>query len=150
VNCWPVVSPWPRHRGRGYLGINPPGFAAEVVALAFGLAASSIFPALMMGIFDKRANSTGAILGMLLGLIFTLVYIFWFKGWFFIKGTEMMANTPDNWFMGSLRRPSAPSAHWSTSSSPTWSHAPPRPAGAHQHLVEDIRVPKGAGMATGH
>ena len=84
----------------GYLGLNPPGFAAQVVALAFGLAGSSIFPALMMGIFSKRVNNVGAVFGMLAGLGSTLVYIFWFKGWFFIKGTEMMANTPDNWFLG--------------------------------------------------
>ena len=84
----------------GYLGMNPPGFAAQVVALAFGLAASSIFPALMMGIFNKRMNREGAIAGMLAGLLSTLIYIFWFKGWFFIPGTEMAANTVDNWFMG--------------------------------------------------
>ena len=77
-----------------------PGRRHLGVALAFGLAASSIFPALMMGIFDKRANSTGAIAGMLSGLSVTLLYIFWFKGWFFIPGTEMAANTPDNWFLG--------------------------------------------------
>ena len=54
----------------------------------------------MMGIFNKRVNDIGAVAGMLAGLGITLVYIFWFKGWFFIKGTEMMANTPDNWFLG--------------------------------------------------
>ena len=135
----------------GYLGINPPGFAAEVVALAFGLAASSIFPALMMGIFDKRANSTGAILGMLSGLIFTLVYIFWFKGWFFIKGTEMMANTPDNWFMGiSPEAIGAVGALVNFVVAYVVSRATKAPPEHIQHLVEDIRVPKGAGMATGH
>ncbi|MEN8821858.1 MAG: sodium:solute symporter family protein, partial [Abyssibacter sp.] len=67
----------------GYMGMNPPGFAAQVVALAFGLAASSIFPALMMGIFSKRVNKAGAIAGMLTGLTSTIVYIFVFKGWFF-------------------------------------------------------------------
>ncbi|MBT8060414.1 MAG: cation acetate symporter, partial [Gammaproteobacteria bacterium] len=84
----------------GYLGLNPPGFAAQVVALAFGIAAASIFPALMMGIFNKNMNREGAIVGMLVGLTSTLLYIFWFKGWFFIPGTEMAANTVDNWFMG--------------------------------------------------
>ena len=73
----------------GFLGLNPPGFAAQVVALAFGLAASSIFPAIMMGIFNRRMNKEGAIAGMLVGLLSTLVYIFWFKGWFFVKGTNM-------------------------------------------------------------
>jgi len=135
----------------GYLGINPPGFAAEVVALAFGLAASSIFPALMMGIFDKRANSTGAILGMLSGLIFTLVYIFWFKGWFFIKGTEMLANTPDNWFLGiSPEAIGAVGALVNFVVAYMVSRATKAPPEHIQHLVEDIRVPKGAGMATGH
>ncbi|MBU2415314.1 MAG: cation acetate symporter, partial [Gammaproteobacteria bacterium] len=83
-----------------YLGMNPPGFAAQVVALAFGIAAASIFPALMMGIFSKRVNSTGAIAGMLAGLISTLVYIFLFLGWFFVPGTASFANTPDNWWFG--------------------------------------------------
>ncbi|WP_286789327.1 VC_2705 family sodium/solute symporter, partial [Thioclava sp. UBA3469] len=64
-----------------YLGLNPPGFAAQTVALAFGLAASSIFPALMMGIFTKRINNTGAVAGMLTGLATTLIYIFLHKGW---------------------------------------------------------------------
>mgnify|MGYP003660419199 CR=1 FL=1 len=75
-----------------YLGMNPPGFAAQVVALAFGIAGASLFPALMMGIFSKRINNIGAIAGMLTGLISILVYIFVFKGWFFISGT---ANFPD-------------------------------------------------------
>lgn len=84
----------------GYLGLNPPGFAAQVVALAFGLAGSSLFPALMMGIFSKKMNRAGAIAGMLAGLTSTLLYIFWFKGWFFFPGTEMAANIPANWIFG--------------------------------------------------
>ncbi|QGT79092.1 cation acetate symporter [Guyparkeria halophila] len=84
----------------GYLGLNPPGFAAQVVALAFGLAASSLFPALMMGIFSKRMNKQGAIAGMLAGLTITLVYIFWYKGWFFIPGTNMLPDNADNWMFG--------------------------------------------------
>ena len=99
-----------RHRRRGYLGLNPPGFAAQVVALAFGLAASSIFPALMMGIFSKRVNNLGAVFGMLAGLLSTLLYIFWFKGWFFVPGTEMMANEPRTGSSASRRRRSARSA----------------------------------------
>ena len=135
----------------GYLGLNPPGFAAQVVALAFGLAASSIFPALMMGIFSKRVNNTGAVLGMLAGLGATLVYIFWFKGWFFIKGTEMMANTPDNWFLGI-----APEAFGAVGAAINFavafavSRATQEPPEHIQQLVEDIRVPRGAGAATGH
>ncbi len=72
----------------GYLGLNPPGFAAGTVALAFGIAASSLFPAIMMGIFSKKMNKEGAMAGMLAGLFVTLFYVFAHKGLFFIKGTE--------------------------------------------------------------
>ena len=135
----------------GYFGLNPPGFAAQVVALAFGLAASSIFPALMMGIFNKRVNNVGAVAGMLAGLGSTLVYIFWFKGWFFVKGTEMMANTPDNWFLGI-----APEAFGAVGAAINFivaivvAKATQEPPEHIQQLVEDIRIPKGAGAATGH
>ncbi len=71
----------------GYLGLNPPGFAAGTVALAFGIAASSLFPAIMMGIFSKKVTKEGAIAGMLSGLGITLFYVFAHKGLFFIKGT---------------------------------------------------------------
>ncbi|MBA3996010.1 MAG: cation acetate symporter [Candidatus Accumulibacter sp.] len=74
----------------GYLGLNPPGFAAGTVALAFGIAASSLFPAIMMGIFSKKMNKEGAIAGMLAGLSVTLFYVFAHKGIFFIKGTEFL------------------------------------------------------------
>jgi len=74
----------------GYLGLNPPGFAAGTVALAFGIAASSLFPAIMMGIFSKKMNKEGAIAGMLAGLFVTLFYVFAHKGIFFIKGTEFL------------------------------------------------------------
>ncbi len=72
----------------GWLGLNPPGFAAGTVALAFGIAASSLFPALMMGIFYKKMNKEGAIVGMLTGLAFTLFYVFAHKGIFFVQGTS--------------------------------------------------------------
>ena len=135
----------------GYLGMNPPGFAAQVVALAFGLAASSIFPVLMMGIFNKKMNREGAIAGMLAGLLSTLIYIFWFKGWFFVPGTEMAANTADNWILGI-----SPEAFGAVGAlinfGVAWlvskiTAAPPEHI---QHLVEDIRVPKGAGVAVDH
>jgi cation/acetate symporter len=135
----------------GYLGINPPGFAAEVVALAFGLAASSIFPALMLGIFDRRANKVGAVLGMLAGLCATLIYIFWFKGWFFVAGTAMAPNTPEHWIFGI-----SPEAFGAVGAAMNFAVAwaasrltapPPEPI---QRLVEDIRVPKGAGLAASH
>ena len=135
----------------GYLGMNPPGFAAQVVALAFGLAASSIFPALMMGIFNKNMDNMGAIVGMLTGLLSTLVYIFWFKGWFFIPGTEMAANTPDNWFMGiSPEAFGAVGAMLNFAAAYVVSKITPPPPEHIQHLVEDIRVPIGAGSARNH
>ncbi|HHC72936.1 MAG TPA: cation acetate symporter, partial [Thiotrichales bacterium] len=135
----------------GLLGMNPPGFAAQVVALAFGLAASSIFPALMMGIFNKRMNRTGAVVGMLVGLLSTLIYIFWFKGWFFIPGTAMAANTPDNWFLGIQPESfGAIGALINFAVAITVSKMTAPPPEHIQHLVEDIRVPKGASAAIGH
>ena len=74
----------------GWLGLNPPGFAAGTVALAFGIAASSLFPAIMMGIFSKKMNKEGAIAGMLAGLAITLFYVFAHKGIFFVKGTDFL------------------------------------------------------------
>ncbi|MGH1441517.1 MAG: sodium:solute symporter family protein [Cellvibrionaceae bacterium] len=84
----------------GYLGFNPPGFAAGTVALAFGLAASSIFPALMMGIFNKKMNKEGAIAGMIAGISITLLYVFQHKGIMFIPGTSFLGDMPSNWFFG--------------------------------------------------
>jgi len=78
----------------GYLGINPPGFVAEVVAFAFGLAAASLFPAILMGIFSRRMNREGAIAGMVIGLFFTLAYITWFK---FL---DPASNTAEHWWFG--------------------------------------------------
>ena len=135
----------------GYLGMNPPGFAAQVVALAFGLAASSIFPALMLGIFYKKMNNTGAVYGMLAGLCSTLIYIFVYKGWFFIPGTNNLANTADNWLFGI--QPESFGAigaliNFAVAIAVSKVTAPPP---EHiQHLVEHIRVPKGAGVATEH
>ncbi|WP_420591585.1 sodium:solute symporter family protein [Bacterioplanoides sp.] len=135
----------------GYLGLNPPGFAAQVVALAFGLAASSIFPVLMMGIFSTKVNNTGAVSGMLVGLTSTLVYIFTYKGWFFVSGTNMLANTPDNWFLGI-----APEAFGAVGALLNFATAfvvsnmtAPVPEDI-RHMIEDIRVPKGAGAAQDH
>lgn len=83
-----------------YLGLNPPGFAAQTVALAFGMAASSIFPALVLGIFFRRINSKGAIAGMVTGALFTVCYIFMYLGWFFIPDTNTFPNTPEFWILG--------------------------------------------------
>lgn len=82
----------------GYLGFNPPDFAAGTVALAFGLAASSIFPALMLGIFYKRMNTAGAVAGMLSGIGVTLFYVFQHKGIMFVKSTAFLGDLPPNWF----------------------------------------------------
>ena len=81
----------------GYLGANPPGWVAETVAMAFGLAASSLFPVILLGIFSKRVNRAGAISGMLSGLIFTFCYIIYFKGVFI---EPMAANIEANWLFG--------------------------------------------------
>lgn len=86
--------------GAGYLGLRPPDFAAGTVALAFGLAASSIFPALMMGIFSQRVSKEGAIAGMLAGIGITLFYVFQHKGIMFIASTAFLGDMPENWFLG--------------------------------------------------
>ncbi|MES9845087.1 MAG: sodium:solute symporter family protein, partial [Candidatus Sedimenticola sp. 6PFRAG5] len=135
----------------GYFGLHPPGFAAQVVALAFGLAASSIFPALMMGIFNKNINNTGAVVGMLAGLGSTLLYIFWFKGWFFIPGTAMAANTTANHFLGIAPEAfGAVGAMINFAAATLVSKVTTPPPEHIQHLVEDIRVPKGSGGASDH
>ncbi|MEP2653038.1 MAG: sodium:solute symporter family protein [Paraglaciecola sp.] len=84
----------------GYLGLNPPGFAAGTVALAFGLAASSIFPALMMGIFSKKMSGTAAVAGMCAGIGITMLYVFQHKGIMFIPGTSFLGDMAPNWFFG--------------------------------------------------
>ncbi|WP_322521033.1 sodium:solute symporter family protein [Guyparkeria halophila] len=127
----------------GYLGLNPPGFAAQVVALAFGLAASSLFPALMMGIFSKRMNKQGAIAGMLAGLTITLLYIFMYKGWFFIPGTNPLPDNAENWLFGIN-----PTSFGAIGAAINFIVAilvakmtTPPPAEI-QELVEDVRVPR--------
>ena len=134
-----------------WLGLNPPGFAAQVVALAFGLAAATIFPALMMGIFSKRINKEGAILGMLAGLIFTAVYIFLYLGWFFIPGTNTYANVPANYFFGisplSIGTIGALVNFGVAYIVSMATKAPPQEV---VDLVESIRIPKGAGAAQSH
>ncbi len=138
-----VVATW--------LGLNPPGFAAQVVALAFGLAAATIFPALMMGIFSKRINKEGAILGMLSGLVFTSVYIFLYLGWFFVPGTNVYANVPANYFFGisplSIGTIGALVNFGVAYVVSLATKAPPQKV---VDLVESIRIPRGAGAATAH
>ena len=86
--------------GAGYLGFNPPDFAAGTVALAFGLAASSIFPVLMMGIFSKTVTKEGAIAGMVAGIGVTLLYVFQHKGIMFVASTSFLGDMDQNWFFG--------------------------------------------------
>jgi len=133
------------------LGLNPPGFAAQVVALAFGLAAATLFPALMMGIFSKKMNRQGAVAGMLAGLSFTLLYIFTYLGWFFIPDTNMLANTPENWFFGiSPLSVGAIGAVVNFVTAYLIMKLTGEPPEHIQELVESIRVPRGADAALDH
>ena len=134
-----------------YLGINPPGFAAQVVAVAFGIAASTLFPALMMGIFSKRINSAGAIAGMIAGGVTTCVYIFLYMGWFFIPGTNTFENVEANWIMGiSPLSFGAIGALINFAVAFIVSSMTPPPPKEVQDLVESVRYPKGAGAAVDH
>jgi cation/acetate symporter len=134
-----------------YLGLNPPGFAAQVVALAFGLGAATLFPVLMMGIFSKKMNTQGAVAGMLTGLIATLLYIFTYLGWFFIPGTNMLENTPDNWLFGiSPLSFGAIGALLNFTAAYLVMKATAEPPEHIQELVESIRVPRGASGAIDH
>jgi len=123
----------------GYFGVNPPGFVAQVVAFAFGLAASSFFPAILLGIFSKRMNKEGAVSGMLTGITFTAAYIIYFK---FVNPT---ANVPQRWLFGispegigtvGMALNFAVALTVSRFTSPPPAHV--------QALVENIRIPKGA------
>jgi cation/acetate symporter len=128
--------------GAGYLGLNPPGFAAGTVALAFGLAASSLFPALLLGIFSKRVTREGAVLGMLAGIGVTLAYVFQHKGIMFVPGTSFLGDLPPNWFLGI--EPNAfgvVGAIVNFSVTLTVSRLTAPPPDSVQQLVEDIRVP---------
>ena len=128
--------------GAGYLGLNPPGFAAGTVALAFGLASSSLFPALLLGIFSKRATREGAVLGMLAGIGVTLAYVSQHKGIMFIPGTSFLGDLPPNWFFGI--EPNAfgvVGAIVNFGVSLTVSRLTAPPPESVKQLVEDIRVP---------
>lgn len=129
----------------GYLGVNPPGFVAEVVAFAFGLAAASFFPAIILGIFDKRTNMPGAMAGMITGIVFTAVYIIYFK---FINKA---ANTPDHWFMG-ISPEGIGTLGMVINAVVTLvvSRMTPAPPLKVQEMIESIRVPRGAGKAHAH
>ncbi|RNA64556.1 cation acetate symporter [Prosthecochloris sp. ZM_2] len=129
----------------GYFGINPPGFVAQVVAFAFGLAASSFFPIIILGIFYKRMNKEGAIAGMLAGITFTAAYIIYFK---FINPA---ANTPDNWLFGiSPEGIGTLGMLLNFAVSFVVAKITPAPPEDIQELVDSLRYPKGAGEATSH
>jgi cation/acetate symporter len=133
-----------------YLGMNPPGFAAQTVALAFGLAAASIFPALMMGIFSKRINNKGAVAGMITGLVVTIVYIFLHKGWFFVASTASFSDADP--MILSIKSTSfgAVGAILNFAVAYIVSNATEEPPVEIQELVESIRIPRGAGQAVDH
>ncbi|AKP50925.1 sodium:solute symporter family protein [Cyclobacterium amurskyense] len=129
----------------GYFGINPPGFVAEVVAFAFGLAAASFFPVIIMGIFSTRMNKEGAIAGMVSGLVFTLAYIIFFK---FIQPES---NSMENWWFGI-----SPEGIGTLGMVINFvvcyvvsKLTPPPPADV-QEMIQEIRIPRGAGEAHDH
>ncbi len=129
----------------GYFGINPPGFVAQVVAFAFGLAAASFFPAIILGIFYKRMNREGAISGMVVGIVFTAAYIIYFK---FVNPD---ANTKEHWWFGVSPEGIGTVGmllNFAVSLLVSRFTAPP-PAEV-QELAESIRVPRGAGEASDH
>jgi cation/acetate symporter len=133
-----------------YLGLNPPGFAAQTVALAFGLAAASIFPALMMGIFSTKINNTGAVAGMLAGLSVTLIYIFLHKGWFFVPGTNSFTDADP--LLGTVKSTSfgAIGAAVNFATAYIVAGATKETPQEIKDLVESVRIPKGAGAAQDH
>ena len=131
--------------GAGYLGLHPPGFAAGTVALAFGLAASSLFPALMMGIFSAKVTREGAVGGMLAGIGITLFYVFQHKGIMFVADWRYLEDWGSNWFFGI--EPNAfgvvgAMVNFAVAIAISqWTPAPPQRV---RDLVEDIRVPVGS------
>ncbi|MBB3124890.1 cation/acetate symporter [Mesoflavibacter sabulilitoris] len=129
----------------GYFGINPPGFVAAVVALAFGLAAASFFPAIILGIFDKRMNSKGAISGMVVGIVIMLFYMMKFKLNMFGGGTA-----EDWWFGTSPEGFGTIAMLINVVVSVVVSRLTPAPPQDVQDMVENIRIPSGAGEASSH
>ena len=126
----------------GLFGIYPPGFVAQVVAFAFGLAAASFFPAIVLGIFDKRMNKEGAISGMAIGLLFTIGYIVYFK---FLGGTK------EGWWFGiSPEGIGTLGMVLNAVVALVVSRNTPAPPEDVQRLVNDIRFPRGAGQAQDH
>ncbi len=135
----------------GWFGINPPGFVAAVVALAFGLAAASFFPAIVLGIFYKRMNKEGAIAGMVVGLCLMIFYMLKFKFGTFDGGKEAVAGLKEDWWFGI-----SPEGFGTVAMAANFivsiviSKFTPPPPQEVQDIVEDIRIPSGAGNATHH
>ncbi|AYN68484.1 cation acetate symporter [Euzebyella marina] len=135
----------------GYFGINPPGFVAAVVALAFGLAAASFFPAIVLGIFYKKMNKEGAIAGMVIGISLMLFYMLKFKFGIFDGGKEAVAALEKDWWFGI-----SPEGFGSVAMivnfivSIVIMKFTPAPPEEVQEIVEDIRIPSGAGEAVSH
>ncbi len=135
----------------GYFGINPPGFVAAVVALAFGLAAASFFPAIVLGIFYKKMNKEGAVAGMVVGILLMLFYMLKFKFGIFDGGKEAVAGLQESWWFGI-----SPEGFGSVAMvvnfvvSIVVNQFTPAPPQEVQEIVENIRIPSGAGEATGH
>lgn len=135
----------------GYFGINPPGFVAAVVALAFGLAAASFFPAIIMGIFSKRMNKEGAVSGMIVGIGLMTWYMLKFKFGLFDGGKEAVAGLKGDWWFGI-----SPEGFGTVAMvvnfivSITVSRFTTPPPQEVQDIVEDIRIPRGAGEAHDH
>jgi cation/acetate symporter len=126
----------------GYFGINPPGFVAQVVAFAFGLAAASFFPAIIMGIFSRRMNKEGAITGMVLGITFTAGYIVYFK----FLHPEL--NNSEHWWWG-VSPEGIGTLGMLLNFASAWlvSRVTPRPPRPVREMVDRIRIPRGAGKA---
>lgn len=135
----------------GYFGVNPPGFVAAVVALAFGLAAASFFPAIILGIFYKKMNKEGAIAGMVVGLLVMLFYMLKFKFGIFDGGKAAVDGLKDSWWFGI-----SPEGFGSIAmlvnfavalTVKSFTKEPPEHV---QEIVENIRIPSGAGEAQDH
>ncbi|MFY7741331.1 MAG: sodium:solute symporter family protein [Flavobacterium sp.] len=135
----------------GYFGINPPGFVAAVVALAFGLAAASFFPAIILGIFYKKMNKEGAISGMIVGMVLMIYYMLKFKFGIFDGGKEIVDSLKPDWWFGI-----SPEGFGTVAMIANFVVAlivnrfTPEPPQDVQEIVENIRIPSGAGEATGH
>jgi cation/acetate symporter len=139
----------------GYFGINPPGFVAAVVALAFGLAAASFFPAILLGIFDKRMNKEGAITGMVIGLSLMLYYMLKFKFGIFDGGKEAVAGLASEWWLDFGKGGISPEGFGTVAmavnfiASMVVSRLTPAPPLHVQEIVEHIRIPSGVEEAQG-